>query len=235
MVSKTFFRNGKIMSDRFFDNPGILPVDAEDPDYLLKIVLIGDSGVGKTSVLSRFARDQYNPESKTTIGVEFATKTIHVDNKVVKAQIWDTAGQERYRAITAAYYRGALGALILYDITSSNSFNALDRWLKELRANTEPNITIMLIGNKCDMKDLRSVTPEEGQNYAREKNLLFVETSAKDSIRVNEAFTQLIEEIVKNTASDNLVDSNNQKSFTAQQKAGVAVKNTSPQEKKGCC
>ena len=222
------------MSDRFFDNPGALPVENEDPDYLLKIVLIGDSGVGKTSILSRFARDQFNPDSKTTIGVEFATKTLHVDGKVVKAQIWDTAGQERYRAITSAYYRGALGALILYDITTSTSFNDLDRWLKELRDNTEPNIVIMLVGNKSDMDNLRSVPITDGQSYAEKENLLFIETSAKAATQVNEAFTRLIEEIVRNTSSENLVDNSASKSVIAPQKSGVAVQKTS-EEKKGCC
>lgn len=104
----------------------------EDYDYLFKIVLIGDSGVGKTNLLSRFIKNEFNLESKPTIGVEFATKTVLTDSKLVKAQIWDTAGQERYRAITNAYYRGAVGALMLYDISRNSTFDNVEKWLKEL-------------------------------------------------------------------------------------------------------
>ena len=129
-------------------------MDSQDPDYLIKIVLIGDSGVGKSNLLSQFARNQFIPDSKTTIGVEFATKSIKIKNKTVKAQIWDTAGQERYRAITSAYYKGANGAMVLYDITSSISFTSVDRWMKELRDNTDPNLVIMLIGNKSDLQNI---------------------------------------------------------------------------------
>ncbi|KAD7117101.1 hypothetical protein E3N88_04369 [Mikania micrantha] len=116
----------------------------EDYDYLFKVVLIGDSGVGKTNLLSRFSRNEFSLESKSTIGVEFATRSISVDDKIVKAQIWDTAGQERYRAITSAYYRGAVGALIVYDITRNVTFENVERWLKELRDHTDQNIVIML-------------------------------------------------------------------------------------------
>ena len=105
----------------------------EDYDYLFKVVLIGDSGVGKSNLLSRFTQNQFNIESKSTIGVEFATKTIVTEGKTIKAQIWDTAGQERYRAITSAYYRGAVGALVVYDITKDISFENVEKWLAEVR------------------------------------------------------------------------------------------------------
>nr|CAD1834314.1 unnamed protein product [Ananas comosus var. bracteatus] len=120
----------------------------DDYDYLFKVVLIGDSGVGKSNLLSRFTRNEFSLESKSTIGVEFATRSIHVDDKVVKAQIWDTAGQERYRAVTSAYYRGAVGALVVYDVTRHITFENVERWLKELRDHTDANIVIMLVGNK---------------------------------------------------------------------------------------
>ena len=105
----------------------------DEYDYLFKVVLIGDSGVGKSNLLSRFTRNEFNLESKSTIGVEFATRSIQVDNKTIKAQIWDTAGQERYRAITSAYYRGAVGALLVYDIAKHLTYENVERWLKELR------------------------------------------------------------------------------------------------------
>ncbi|KAH0785758.1 Ras-related protein Rab11 [Histomonas meleagridis] len=169
---------------------GILP-DCQNPDYLLKVILTGDSGVGKTNILSQFVRNQFNPDSMTTVGVEFATKTVHVNGKTVKAQIWDTAGQERYRAITSAYYKGAKGAILMYDITSPNSFTSLNKWIKEIRDNTD-SIPILLVGNKIDLKDQRSISVEEGKNLAEREQLLFMETSALDATNVQEAFTQLL-------------------------------------------
>jgi small GTP-binding protein len=169
---------------------------AADPDFLVKIVLIGDSGVGKTNLLSRFTRDQFNPDSKSTIGVEFATKTLEIEGKTVKAQIWDTAGQERYRAITSAYYRGAIGALLLYDVSSALTFQSLTRWLQELRENADSNIVVMLVGNKCDLQELRAVATDEGVGFAKTESLLFIETSALDATTVQESFKKLITEVV---------------------------------------
>ncbi|THG23804.1 hypothetical protein TEA_025395 [Camellia sinensis var. sinensis] len=117
-------------------------------DYLFKIVLIGDSGVGKSNILSRFTRNEFNLESKSTIGVEFAGRTLQVEGKTVKAQVWDTTGQERYRAITNAYYRGAVGALLVYDITKRQTFENVQRWLRELRDHANSNIVIMMARNK---------------------------------------------------------------------------------------
>uniref|UniRef100_A0A4W5LS69 Ras-related protein Rab-25 n=1 Tax=Hucho hucho TaxID=62062 RepID=A0A4W5LS69_9TELE len=125
-------------------------------DFLFQtLVLIGDSGVGKSNLLSRFTRNEFNLESKSTIGVEFATRSIHVEGKTVKAQIWDTAGQERYRAITSAYYRGAVGALLVYDIAKHLTYENAERWLKELQDHADSNIVIMLVGNKSDLRHLR--------------------------------------------------------------------------------
>jgi small GTP-binding protein len=120
---------------------------------------------------------------------------ISIEDKLVNAQIWDTAGQERYRAITSAYYRGAVGAMLVYDLTSSLSFQALGRWLKELR-DADPKIVVMLVGNKCDMSDLRVISSEEGTNFAKSQNLLFIETSAKEATNVRESFTRLLTAIV---------------------------------------
>ncbi|KAI3466713.1 hypothetical protein Pfo_023376 [Paulownia fortunei] len=167
----------------------------EDYDYLFKVVLIGDSGVGKSNLLSRFTKNEFSQQSKSTIGVEFATRSIQVDDKVVKAQIWDTAGQERYRAITSAYYRGAVGALLVYDVTRNVTFENVERWLKELRGHTDSNIVIMLVGNKADLRHLRAVPIEKAKAYAVKENTFFMETSALEALNVENAFTEVLTQI----------------------------------------
>lgn len=169
----------------------------DEYDYLFKIVLIGDSGVGKSNLLSRFTRNEFSLESKSTIGVEFATKSIIVDGKVIKAQVWDTAGQERYRAITSAYYRGAVGALLVYDIAKHATYENVERWLKELRDHADQNIVIMLVGNKSDLRHLRAVPVEEARAFAEKNNLSFIEASALDSTNVESAFQQILTEIYR--------------------------------------
>ncbi|CAG8809423.1 13035_t:CDS:2 [Gigaspora margarita] len=164
---------------------------------LALVVLIGDSGVGKSNLLSRFTRNEFNLESKSTIGVEFATRSIQVDNKTIKAQIWDTAGQERYRAITSAYYRGAVGALLVYDIAKHVTYENVNRWLKELRDHADSNIVIMLVGNKSDLRHLRAVPTEEAKQFAAENNLSFIETSALDASNVELAFQNILTEIYR--------------------------------------
>jgi len=167
----------------------------EEYDYLYKVVLIGDSGVGKSNLLSRFTRNEFNLETKSTIGVEFATRSIQTEGKTVKAQIWDTAGQERYRAITSAYYRGAVGALLVYDISKHATYKNVERWLAELRENADRNIVIMLVGNKSDLRHLREVPTEEAKEFAEKNKLSFIETSALDSSNVELVFQNILTEI----------------------------------------
>ncbi|KAI7727449.1 hypothetical protein M8C21_024060 [Ambrosia artemisiifolia] len=169
----------------------------DEYDYLFKLVLIGDSGVGKSNLLSRFTRNEFNLETKSTIGVEFATRSLDVDGKVIKAQIWDTAGQERYRAITSAYYRGAVGALLVYDVTRHATFESIERWLKELRDHTDPNIVVMLIGNKSDLRHLLAVSTEDGKALAEKESLYFMETSALEATNVENAFSEVITQIYR--------------------------------------
>ncbi|KAK7219067.1 hypothetical protein V2G26_007070 [Clonostachys chloroleuca] len=185
-------------------NPNINMAN-DEYDFLFKVVLIGDSGVGKSNLLSRFTRNEFNIDSKSTIGVEFATRSIQVDSKTIKAQIWDTAGQERYRAITSAYYRGAVGALLVYDISKHQTYENVTRWLKELRDHADANIVIMLVGNKSDLRHLRAVPTEEAKAFASENHLSFIETSALDASNVELAFQNILTEIyriVSSTALD---------------------------------
>lgn len=173
----------------------------DEYDFLFKVVLIGDSGVGKSNLLSRFTRNEFNLDSKSTIGVEFATRSIQVDSKTIKAQIWDTAGQERYRAITSAYYRGAVGALLVYDISKHQTYENVIRWLKELRDHADANIVIMLVGNKSDLRHLRAVPTEEAKAFASENHLSFIETSAFDASNVELAFQNILTEIYRIVSS----------------------------------
>ncbi|KAG0195332.1 Ras- protein Rab-11A, partial [Mortierella sp. GBA30] len=158
-------------------------------------VLIGDTLVGKSNLVSRFTRNEFNREARSTIGVEFTSRDIQVDNRTIRAQIWDTAGQERYRAITSAYYRGAVGALLVYDIAKYETYRNVGRWLQELRDHADTNIVIMLVGNKCDLRHLRAVPTEEAKQFAAENGLSFIETSALDSSNVELSFQRIVTEI----------------------------------------
>ncbi|KAI4341135.1 hypothetical protein MLD38_025894 [Melastoma candidum] len=209
----------------------------DEYDYLFKLVLIGDSGVGKSNLLSRFTRNEFNLESKSTIGVEFATKSLRVEGKVIKAQIWDTAGQERYRAITSAYYRGAVGALLVYDVTRHSTFENVGRWLKELRDHTDPNIVVMLIGNKCDLRHLVAVRTEDGRSFAENESLYFMETSALDSTNVEAAFAEVLTQIHR-IVSKKSVEAGEEGSASAAPSKGQTIdikEDGSVLKRMGCC
>ena len=174
-------------------------MDYNDEDSLYavyKIVLIGDSGVGKTNIVSRYTDDTFELETKSTIGVEFRTRTIHFDKKTIKLQIWDTAGQERYRAITSAYYRGALGIILAFDLTNNQSFQHLSNWLEEVYKNID-NTIIIIIGNKSDMKYLRTVKTEDGINFAKQNNCAYMETSALNGNNIVQVYEYLATAIME--------------------------------------
>ncbi|GMH25673.1 hypothetical protein Nepgr_027516 [Nepenthes gracilis] len=206
----------------------------EEYDYLFKVVLIGDSGVGKSNLLSRFTRNEFCLESKSTIGVEFATRTLQVEGRTIKAQIWDTAGQERYRAITSAYYRGALGALLVYDVTKPTSFDNVSRWLKELRDHADSNIMIMLIGNKTDLKHLRAVATEDAQSFAEKEGLSFIETSALEATNVEKAFQTILSEIYR-IISRKPLSSSEPGSTNIKEGQTIVVGASEATAKKTCC
>ncbi|KAH7387432.1 hypothetical protein KP509_16G022800 [Ceratopteris richardii] len=208
----------------------------DDYDYLFKVVLIGDSGVGKSNLLSRFTRNEFSLESKSTIGVEFATRSINVDGKTIKAQIWDTAGQERYRAITSAYYRGAVGALLVYDITRHVTFENVERWLKELKDHTDANIVVMLVGNKSDLRHLRAVSTEDSQNFAENEGLYFMETSALESTNVENAFKQVLTQIYRVVSKKALDIGEDHAAVPSQgQTIHVNSNDATATKKVGCC
>ena len=176
-------------------------MDKDSYDFLFKLILIGDSSVGKSNILLKYLKGDFDPNSKATVGVEFGTKNIEIKNKKVKIQIWDTAGQERYRSITSAYYKGAKGAFIVYDITRKNTFDNIDKWVSDLKINGDKNIAIILIGNKSDLDDKREVQKEEGIKKSEEYKTAFMETSALNGDNINKAFEELIEQIYQNNCT----------------------------------
>jgi len=168
-----------------------------DYDYLFKLVLIGDSGVGKSCLLLRFADDNFTDSYISTIGVDFRFRTIVIEKKTVKLQIWDTAGQERFRTITSAYYRGADGIIMVYDVTSLESFDHVEEWLSEVDRYANENTSKLLIGNKADLIDEKQVTEETAQKFADKLGISFLETSAKTSTNVDNAFLTMAKELIK--------------------------------------
>ena len=159
-------------------------------EYLFKYIIVGDQGVGKSCLFMQFTDRKFKSAPGTTIGLDFASREINFGEKHIKLHIWDTAGSESFRSITRCYYRGAAGALLVYDITNRESFNHLTLWVKDVRQHSISNLVIMLIGNKSDLELARAVRREEGEAFAREHDLIFIETSAKTAQNVDEAFIQ---------------------------------------------
>mmetsp|Transcript_8632 Transcript_8632/g.24227 ORF Transcript_8632/g.24227 Transcript_8632/m.24227 type:complete len:221 (+) Transcript_8632:212-874(+) len=204
---------------------------------LYKIVMLGDSGVGKTSLVARLTNPDrpMNHDISATMGIEFDTQMLDTEHGKVKAQIWDTAGQERYRAITSAYYRGAVGALLVYDISKHSTFENVERWLKELRDHAEANIVVMLVGNKSDLRHLRAVETDEAMAFAEQHNLAFIETSALDASGVDTAFQRILTEIYRLMSRRNMAaeEAANQPSLTAGQT--ISLRNDGNKRRNGCC
>jgi len=217
----------------------------DDFDYIFKIVLAGDSGVGKSCLLSRYARNEFTLETKPTIGVEFLTKIVEMPNedpgekpKCVKAQIWDTAGQERFRAITSAYYRGALGVVVCYDITKRKSFENVPLWLNEMKANCEP-VATMLVGTKTDLQYQREVSTDEAVEYAQREHMLFMETSAQSAYNVEEAFNEVTRTIFQHVHKSVTNDDDNETDRLNKDKFNKILSNEEtkviPKSRGGCC
>lgn len=207
------------------------PGDYEQEDYKIKIIVVGDSGVGKTNLINRFASDKFDTNSKATIGVEFVYKTLKINKEVIKVEVWDTAGQERYRAITSSYYKGAKGAIIVYDITNEDSFNNVESWMNEVTKQGKTDMQFLLVGNKKDLINDRKVTEQKGIDKAKELNMNLFEASALEKTNVNEAFNYLVKEIYLNIRKGKNINTNNDEKIG---QGGIAL-NTNKKKRKKCC
>ena len=176
--------------------------DIEEYEMMIKVILIGDSGVGKTNIMSKYLKNQFMENSKATVGVEFGSKLFNHEGHKIKAQIWDTAGQEKYKAITGAYYKGSKGAFVVYDITRKETFASIDRWVNDLKTTSDPKLTIILIGNKNDMEDNRQVSKEQGEEKAKSFECAFLETSALSGDNLDKAFNLMVKEIYEKFNND---------------------------------
>ena len=170
----------------------------ESNEMIFKLILIGDEGSGKTNILSKYISNKFQSDTITTLGVELSSKTFTINNDKINAQFWDTAGQEKFRSMTAAYYKGALGALVIYDITNKRSFESIDRWISDLTNAADKKVTIILIGNKSDLEEKREVSLEEGEMKAKGYNIAFMEISALNGKNIEIAFNKLVEEVYNN-------------------------------------
>ncbi len=200
-------------------------------DYKLKVVIVGDSGVGKSNLIKRFTTNEFLANSKATVGVEFLSKSYKINDKIFKIEMWDTAGQERYKSITSAYYKGAKGALVVYDTTSAQSFENVDKWYNEIKEKTGKDIKLILIGNKIDLAEQKVVNTDEALAKAKTWGIPLMETSAKSAFNVKEAFHDLLKEMylemnknLQNAENKNLENNN-----------GVQLDVNEKKEKKGCC
>jgi len=200
-----------------------------DYDYLFKLLLIGDSGVGKSCLLLRFADNTFTDSFISTIGVDFKIRTMDIDGKRVKLQIWDTAGQERFRTITSSYYRGAHGIIVVYDVTDRVSFNNVKQWLGEIDRYACQSVNKLLLGNKADLAEKRTVQTSEGKDFADSLGVQFLETSAKTSNNVEEAFTTMTRQI------KNRLDSANTVATSASKSSNIKVSTNKEKKKKGGC
>jgi len=213
--------------------------EEDDDSVHYKVVVIGDSGVGKTQIINRFTQNEFHVESKVTIAVEFAHSEVCLDDGTrIKVQLWDTAGQERFKAIARGYYRGAVGALIVFDITKSETFKNVETWIGEMNKHSEPDVFIMLVGNKSDLKQSREVSTDSATKFAKEHQLSYIETSAKDGDNIKEAFQQTIGEIFERKKKASLSGTGGQQETV---KKGETVVLTAPDpnapkvKSRGCC
>ena len=210
--------------------------DSEEYEMMIKVILIGDSGVGKTNIMSKFLKNQFLEDSKATVGVEFGSKLFIQQGHKIKAQIWDTAGQEKYKAITSAYYKGSKGALVIYDITQKETFANIEKWVNDLKCKGDPKITIIIIGNKNDLEEKRQISKEQGEEKAKSFGCAFLETSAFSGDNIEKAFEMMVKEIYDKFTSD--IGEDDEEELDSNEKGeDLKLENVNPDnnEKKKCC
>ena len=210
--------------------------DSEEYEMMIKVILIGDSGVGKTNIMSKFLKNQFLEDSKATVGVEFGSKLFIQQGHKIKAQIWDTAGQEKYKAITSAYYKGSKGALVIYDITQKETFANIEKWVNDLKCKGDPKITIIIIGNKNDLEEKRQISKEQGEEKAKSFGCAFLETSAFSGDNIEKAFEMMVKEIYDKFTSD-IVGDDEEELDSNEKGEDLKLENVNPDnnEKKKCC
>jgi Ras-related protein Rab-1A len=211
-----------------YTNQGNTP--NQDYEFIFKVLLLGNSNVGKSSLFLRFVDDIWNDTFVPTIGVDFKIKTLEIDSKKIKMQIWDTAGQERFKNIISSYYRGANGILLLYDVTEKDSFKNLSNWLIEIEKNASKNVLKILIGNKVDLEDKRVISFNQGKEFADTYGLKYIETSAKKNLNVTEAFETLARELMLASGDKNVTKQKPNKTISIAKAQDLNVK-----KKEGCC
>ncbi|EAS01075.2 small guanosine triphosphatase family (GTPase)-like Ras family protein (macronuclear) [Tetrahymena thermophila SB210] len=207
----------------------------QDYDYLFKLLLIGNSAVGKSSLLLRFSDNIFNDCFLPTIGVDFKIRTFDIQGKAVKLQIWDTAGQERFKTITSSYYKGAHGIILVYDITDKQTFKDIDNWLAEADKNANENVIKLLVGNKADLESKRQVTFEEGKELADSLGIKFIETSALNSNNVETAFITLATEIKSRVQKNTETAPRGANAQTGKTKIKAGDDLSNKKKKDGCC
>ncbi|KAH0793773.1 Ras-related protein Rab-14 [Histomonas meleagridis] len=195
----------------------------------VKTVIVGDSGVGKTCILSRFVRDVFETDTSSTLGVEFMSKVIETKKRKIELQLWDTAGQELFRSVTKAYYRGSIGAFIVFDLTKKESFNNVQRWLADVKSTARPDVVCVLVGNKSDLVNERDVTSQEAEQFASENNIQYFETSAKTGDNVEKAMLSCLDSIEK------LIDEGKLDGSMGNDPIEFSEENPAEQTKKPCC
>ena len=226
--------NKKNNYNKFFIVNRKMTYDPENYEHLYKIIIIGDSGVGKSNILRRYLHNEFKHDTKSTIGVEFGSKQIKVNNVNIKLQIWDTAGEERYRSITSAYYKGSKGCFIVYDITSIQTFENVEKWYEEILKSAEKNISIILVGNKCDLVNERKVTIEMGEEKAKNLNCPFFETSALNNTHIETVFQTISETIYNKSKNEKNLDDEDDDYEIVKDDKNINI-NTDKKPEKKCC
>ena len=209
--------------------------DQNNYELLYKIIIIGDTCVGKSNILSRYLKDEFREDSKSTVGVELGSKFLKVKGVGTKLQIWDTAGQERYRSITSSYFKGSHGCFIVYDITNETSFEDVNKWYEQAQKESSKEVSIILVGNKCDLENERKVSKEKGEEKARALNCPFFETSALSKLKIDDIFNEMVNNIFDRTGGPKNEEDDDDIEIINENDKAVSLKTEQPEQKKGCC